>query len=83
MAAPKPEPWKYPFSTQNFIYLGIGVAVIVIGFVLMATGISSDPSDHTTWMNPIAVDIAPIVLIIGFCVIIPYAIMKKQSTEKE
>lgn len=83
MAVPEQKQWKYPFSTQNFIYLGIGVAVIVVGFFLMATGISSDPSDHTTWMNPIAVDVAPIVLVIGFCVIIPYAIMKKQKTEEK
>lgn len=74
--------WKYPFLKQNFIFLGLGVATIIAGFFMMSTSISSDPNDHTTWMNTLSVDIAPIVLVIGYCVLIPYAIMKKQPTEE-
>lgn len=80
--ASKQSGWSYPFQKQNFMFLGLGLATIIAGFVMMSTGMSDNPSDHETWMNPLAVDIAPIVLVIGYCVLIPYAIMKKQPTEE-
>ncbi len=74
--------WKHPFSTMNFLFIGLGLLTIIAGYYLMSSGISSDPADHTTWMNPTAVDISPIVLVIGYCVIIPFAIMYKQNVEE-
>ena len=57
--------------------IGAGIGVIVVGFVLLATGMS------TSWDNPLAVSVAPVVLVIGYCVVIPIAIMlgdKKQES---
>lgn len=69
--------WSSPFTRQNFIYFAIGLAVIVTGFLLMSTGIASDPEQsHLTYDNPLAIVVAPIVLVIGYCVIIPLAILK-------
>lgn len=69
--------WQIPFTRQNFIYFAIGLAVIVAGFLLMTTGIASDPSkSHLTYDNPLAIAVAPIVLVIGYCVIVPLAILK-------
>lgn len=48
----------------------------------MATGITDDPAKHQeTWNNPVAIAIAPIVLVIAYCVLIPLAIMKKDKQE--
>lgn len=75
--APK---WNFPFGKANFIYLGIAMATIVVGFALMATGMSS-PEEATAekWGNPMALSISPILLVIGFCVLVPYAIMKRDK----
>jgi hypothetical protein len=46
----------------------------------MSTAISDDP---TQWNNPLAVTIAPVLLAIGYCVIIPYGLLarKKETAE--
>lgn len=69
--------WEFPFTKKNFIIAGIGVATIVVGYLLMATGIGGDyAAVDGTWNNPMAVTIAPILLVIGYCVIIPFSILK-------
>ncbi|HBB25143.1 MAG TPA: hypothetical protein DCZ59_02645 [Bacteroidetes bacterium] len=61
--------WSSPWTPTNFMMLGVGVATIVVGFLLLATGIGQ-------WDNPLAVDVAPVVLVVGYCVIIPVAIIR-------
>ncbi len=69
--------WNFPFGMANLKFILLGVAVIIIGYLLMATGITEKPAlPDSTWDNPMAVIIAPILLIIGYCIIIPYALMK-------
>ncbi|MEY3386648.1 MAG: hypothetical protein RIR53_1459 [Bacteroidota bacterium] len=68
--------WSSPWTKQNYTILGIGVATIVIGFLLLASGISQ-------WDNPLAVDVAPVVLVVGYCVIVPYAIIKYGGTNSQ
>jgi uncharacterized membrane protein len=76
--------WSFPWQKKNFIILAAGLAVILIGFALMATGITEEPAvADGTWNNPMAVTIAPILLVIGFLVIIPYGIMKFYKKEEE
>jgi hypothetical protein len=74
--------WNFPLSTSNFLYFGIALAVIVIGYVLMATGITSEPQKYLdTWANPMAIVVAPTLLVLAYCVIIPLAIMKRSKSE--
>ncbi|MES2764529.1 MAG: DUF3098 domain-containing protein [Bacteroidota bacterium] len=69
--------WQIPFTRQNFIYFAAGIAVIIAGFLIMLTGNASDPvKSHLTYDNPLAIAVAPIILVIGYCVIIPLAILK-------
>ncbi len=76
--------WKFPLEKQNFVILGIGLAVIVIGYLLMSTGISEDAATiDGTWNNPLAVDIAPLLLVLGYCVIIPVGLLKNFRTEEQ
>lgn len=73
-SAPK---WNFPLQKQNFIIIGIGIVVILIGYLLMATGITEEPAlPNGKWNNVLAVSIAPILLVIGYCVIIPFGIFK-------
>src|SRR5687768_9332586 len=69
-----PIPWSVPLQPVNYMLIGLGIAVIIVGYLLMSTGIADDPvNNEGVWNNPMAVTIAPIVLVLGYCVIIPFA----------
>ncbi len=53
-------------DTRNYIIFGIGVLMIVLGYVIMATGETYSFQSLT---------VAPLVLLIGYLVIIPIAIL--------
>jgi len=68
---------EFAFEKSNFVLMGIGLAVIVIGFILMAGGRSDDPTVFNEEMfNFRRITLAPILVFGGFVFEI-YAIMKK------
>ena len=75
--AKKKVKWEIPFLRKNAIIAAIGLGVIVIGYILMSTGITNEPAiTNGKWNNPMAVSVAPILLVIGYCIIIPFALIK-------
>jgi hypothetical protein len=66
------------FGKQNYIWMLVGAALIIVGMLLMSGGKSADPNVF----NPNEVygfrriTLAPIVIILGFIVEV-YAIFKK------
>jgi hypothetical protein len=75
--------WHFPLEKLDLIWLAIGVAVVIVGHLLLATGMTEDPAlPVATWNNVVAVNIAPIVLFIGYIVIIPMALFKFFSRRK-
>ena len=76
--------WKFPLQKQNFYIIGLGLVVIIIGYLLMATGITEEPAlPNGKWNNVFAVSIAPILLVLGYCVIIPFGIFKTFPPTKQ
>lgn len=77
--------WGFSFGKMNLILLLVGVAVIVIGYLLMGTAISDgDPAmNDGIWNNANAVTFAPILLTIGYGFIIPFAILYRGKKEEE
>jgi uncharacterized membrane protein HdeD (DUF308 family) len=63
-----------PLNSTNYWLFALGLAVIVIGYVALA----QPPAD-----GPMSLTLAPILLVIGYCLIIPAAILyqKKKSLE--
>jgi hypothetical protein len=58
----------------------IGLCIIIVGFVMLSTGIYKDEATYLeTWDNPMSTVVAPILLVIGYCVVIPYALMMKSK----
>lgn len=81
----KPSPsWKFSFGKKNIYFILAGVATIILGYVLMSTGITEEAAAvDGKWNNALAVSVAPIVLLIGYCVLIPMGIMKNFDTKAE
>ncbi|MCQ2376058.1 MAG: DUF3098 domain-containing protein [Salinivirgaceae bacterium] len=68
---------EFALSKHNYTLILIGIAVIVLGFILMAGGRSNDPQVFNESMfNFQRIVLAPFVVFIGFVFEI-YAIMKK------
>ena len=68
---------KMALGKKNLVMMAIGVAIIVLGFVLMAGGGSDDPNVFNYEMfNFRRITLAPLLVIGGFAFEI-YAIMKK------
>lgn len=66
---------RMPLGKKNYVLILIGLAVIVIGFVLMAGGGSDDPAVFNNEMFGFRrITLAPIVVVAGF-VFEVYAIM--------
>ena len=75
--------WLFPLEKKNMIWLAVGLGVIILGYILMATGITDEPALAVgTWNNPIAISVAPILLVTGYCVLIPFAILKLFKKEE-
>ena len=61
---------SWSFTRANYLIFAIGLLTIFFGYILMATG-------KTTSVQ--ATKIAPVILVIGYCVIIPISIMYNNS----
>lgn len=68
----------FAFDKMNFILLAVGMAVVVIGFILMSGSGSSETEFNPDIFSVRRVKVAPIVCLSGFLFII-YAILRKPT----
>lgn len=72
---------KFIFEKRNYQFMFIGLAFIVIGFILMAGGGSDDPMvfnpEKYNWQR---IRLAPALILIGFAVQV-YAILAKPKKD--
>ena len=64
---PKPSPKKPPrpmikLKKKNYAIMGAGLATIIVGFITLASG---------------SITLAPILLVLGYCVLIPVGLLVK------
>ncbi len=62
-------------TATNYKWFGLAILILVIGYFFLAQG----PADSF-----MSLSLAPIILIIGYCVVVPYAIFwkaKKKETQ--
>ncbi len=62
------------FSRENFIIFLIGILVIILGYIFLAQG----PAD-SFW----SLTLAPILLVISYCIIIPISILYRKRSPKQ
>ena len=66
---------NFVFGKKNYIVMGIGLAVIALGFILMAGGGSDDPDVFNPEIyNFRRIRLAPTMVLIGFAIEV-YAIL--------
>ncbi|MBX7227199.1 MAG: DUF3098 domain-containing protein [Chitinophagales bacterium] len=70
------------YDKTNYIIMGVGVAFIILGFVLMAGGGSADPNvfNEKEIYSTQRITVAPILVILGFIIEI-VAILKKPAAK--
>lgn len=63
----------FPLERENFIILGVGLLFIILGYIALSGNVVDGARQLT---------LAPILLLLGYCVIIPIGIMyrKKEKT---
>lgn len=66
----------FAFDKMNFILLAIGMAVVIVGFVLMSGSSSTETNYDPDIFSPRRIKVAPVVCLIGFLSMI-YAVMRK------
>ena len=71
------SPFNIYWDKKNYLLLALGIAVIIIGYVFMSMG---------SWNSFPSLFISPILLIIGYIIILPASILymkKKEEVNKE
>ena len=70
------SPDGFAFQRSNYLWLVIGLAILVVGYVLMSGGKSEDPNVFSEAIfNFRRITLAPIVVLTGYGAIF-YAILK-------
>ena len=57
---------EWPFNKTNYALFGIGIIIIVIGYLIIA---------YNTVDSVASIKIGPVMLFFGYCVVIPIALI--------
>ena len=68
------ERWSLPYTKQNWAIFGLGIGVILVGYLCLAR----PPVDGFYSLT-----LAPILLVLGYCVLIPIGLLIGGPSEKE
>ena len=61
------EGLSLPFGRRNYLLMGAGLAAIIIGYIALGSG---------------SITLAPILLVLGYCVLFPLGIVLGDRREK-
>lgn len=64
------------FGRMNFILLAVGMAIVIVGFILMSGSGSTDQAYNPDIFSARRIKVAPIVCLLGFVSMI-YAVVHK------
>lgn len=73
---------KFAFDKTNFILLAVGMAVVIIGFMLMTGPSSTETAFEPDIFSVRRIKVAPVVSLLGFIFMI-YAVLRKPKTKVE
>ena len=70
------------FGRMNFILLAVGMAIVVIGFILMGGDSTTTEAYNPDIFSARRIKVAPVVCLIGFVSMI-YAVVHKNKDKEE
>ena len=73
---------KFAFDKTNFILLAIGMAVVIIGFILMTGPSSTETVFEPDIFSVRRIKVAPVVCFLG-CIFMIYAVLRKPKIKIE
>jgi hypothetical protein len=75
---------QFGFQPENYKILLIGLAINIIGFLLMIGGAAQSPNEfnEAELFSSTRITVAPMLIVAGYIVIM-YAIMKKKKVKKD
>ncbi len=62
--------FQWPYKRKNYVLFAIGVFVIILGYLIMYLGEVNSFQSLT---------LSPIILLIGYLIIIPYALLHRNN----
>lgn len=68
---PKRE-FSFPLEKENFMIIGAGIVLLIIGYFLM---------NENSVNGFLPTVVSPVLLVAGYCIVIPYGILKKPKSE--
>jgi len=73
----------FPFERRNYMFFLLGIAFLVIGYLLMSGGGVDDPNEFSEEIfSARRITIAPLTVMAGYGIIF-YSILKRFPAEKE
>ncbi|MDG1723011.1 MAG: DUF3098 domain-containing protein [Flavobacteriaceae bacterium] len=71
---------EFLFGKRAYRIMGVGVALIVLGFVLMTGGGSDDPNVFNPEMySPLRIRVAPTLVLAGFAILVVAILATKKK----
>lgn len=69
---------NFGFRPENYKILLVGLAINLLGFILMIGGAAENPNEFKVdeLFSPVRITISPILILLGYVIMI-YAIMRK------
>ena len=60
---------SFAFGRENYILMAVGMAVIILGFILMSGGGAADPTEFSPEIfSTRRITVAPIVVLLGYAI---------------
>ncbi|KAA6338898.1 hypothetical protein EZS27_013133 [termite gut metagenome] len=72
---------NFAFDKMNFILLAVGMAVVILGFILMTGPPATEAIFEPDIFSARRIKVAPVTCFLGFIFMI-YAVMRKPKTDK-
>jgi len=73
---------NFAFDKTNFILVAVGVAIVILGFILMSGSGSTEEAFNPDIFSVRRIKVAPAVCFFGFCFIV-YGIMHTSKQKQE
>jgi len=70
---------NFAFGKINFILIGISMAIVVLGFLLMIGASSNEKMFDAEIFSTMRIKVAPVICLIGFLLIIPSILYRSKK----